>query len=584
MSEAGRLNEALAALNRGAWDEADALCRTLPATDGQFPDGLYMRGFIALNQGRFYDAISFIGAIVALRPEFGEAWGHLAASFGGIAAGRSALSAYHHQALTEPQNVQAWYGFGMQALLLGMGVFAAGILEHAAHMAPGQVDILAKLGSAHALVGNNDRAAEVLTAALALQPSLVEAHANLGHVRIASRDFSAAIAPTITALALDPSHLMAFVNLSVILERLGQYDSALVPVNHALALSPKDRSALVAIAAIDKAQGRFMAAAERLEHACNTDQTYRAGRVNLGLIQLLLGDFDNGFTHCEQRFGLSGFELPNVDIPLWQGQDLANRSILICHEQGLGDSLQFIRYADDLHAMGAKVFVLVQPVLVRLFRQSFADLIIIPDGNPIPQTDFLCPLMSLPHRLKLQRAEIVAKAHLLSPDALISAWQAVLGPKTKLRVGIAWSGNPAYADDHTRSLRLGDIAPLLNLEPVEFHIVQRDIGPKDQAMLGTFAQLHRHSLSDMAETAALMSCMDLIISSDTSTAHLAGGLGLKTWVLLCAAPDWRWFLHCDTSPWYPSVRVFRQSQLGQWDYVIALVRSALEGEFSCLQP
>jgi tetratricopeptide (TPR) repeat protein len=572
------------ALNRGAWEQADALCRSLPITHHQFPDALYMRGFIALNQGRFYEAAGFIGAIVALRPEFGEAWGHLAAAFRGIGAGGSALRACHHQALTEPHNVQAWFGFGMQALQLGIGPLAASVLEHAVQLAPDQIGILAKLGSAHALAGHNARAAEILSAALAVQPGIVEAQANLGHVKIAMREFKAGIAPTATALALDPAHVMAWVNLSVILERLGHYEAAIAPVDHALAISPQDRNALVAYAAIDKAMGRFEAAAERLEQACSMDENYRAGRVNLGLIQLLLGDFDNGFSHFEERFGLSGFELPNLDIPIWRGEDLTNRSILIVHEQGLGDSLQFSRYADDLWRMGAKVFVFVQPTLVHLFRQSFENLIIVSDGDPIPQTDFFCPLMSLPHRLKLQREAITAKAHLQAMPTLVSAWQMELGPKTKPRIGIAWSGNPAYADDHTRSLRLSDLATLLNIDSVDFHIVQRDIGPNDQVSLGTFTKLHRHRLSDMSETAALMSCMDLIISSDTSTAHLAAGLGLKTWIMLCAVPDWRWFLHCDTSPWYPSVRLFRQSRLGQWTHVVALVRSALEGEFQCQQP
>ncbi len=584
MSTGNIIQDAIAALNRGAWDKADTLCRELAVNHAHFPDAVYMRGFIALNQGRYKEAAEFISLIIALRPEFGEAWGHMAAALAAMNAGRSALSAFHHQALSQPHNVQAWFGFGIQALQLGLGPLAAAILEHALQMAPGQIDILSRLGSAHALAGNYDRAFEVLSTAIAVQPDLVEAQINLGHVKIVTHDFSGAIAPTKIGLALDPSHLLAWVNLSVIFERLCCYDEAMAPVGHALRLKPQDRNALVALAAVEKAKGSFTVAADCLRQACIADPDYRAGVVNLGLIQLLQGDFDKGFAHFEARFGLAGFELPDLEIPLWQGEELTGRSILIRHEQGLGDSLQFSRYADELCQMAADVVIVVQPALVRLFRHSFPNLTIIQDGDPIPRTDFFCPLMSLPHRLKLQHHGITPRAPLKSMPELIAAWQLALGPKTKPRIGIAWSGNPAFADDHTRSLRLADIAPLLNLPMIEFHVVQRDISTHDRHGVESFTGLRRHRLSDMSDTAALMSCMDLIISSDTSTAHLAGGLGLKAWVMLCAVPDWRWFLNCDTSPWYLSVRLFRQSQLGQWTQVIDLVRSALEGDFLCQQP
>jgi len=272
-------------------------------------------------------------------------------------------------------------------------------------------------------------------------------------------------------------------------------------------------------------------------------------------------------------------EQRTFDAPLWDGsQDLASKTILLYSEQGLGDTIQFCRYAKQVADLGASVILEVQQPLVRLLTGLDGVSQLIERGDPIPSIDLQCPLMSLPLAFDTQLQSIPAGNTYLRSDAdLKERWRKRLGDDTGLRVGVVWSGRASHADDHNRSARLSDILSL-HAPGIQLISLQNELRAEDvQTLRRTPQMLHFGAeLTDMAETAALCDLMDVVVSVDTSVAHLAGALGKPLLVMLPFVPDWRWLLRRLDSPWYPTARLFRQEQKSHWPQMLAQIRLALE--------
>ncbi len=314
------------------------------------------------------------------------------------------------------------------------------------------------------------------------------------------------------------------------------------------------------------------------QEALRHDPDYAEAHVNLAYFRFLLGNLEEGWPEYEWRWKRRDFTLPPFRQPLWDGSNLEGRTVLIFAEQGLGDTIQFIRYAGLVKQRGGKVIVQCQRLLLRLLATCAGIDRLVPEGDEPPPFDLQAPLLNLPGIFRTTVASIPGNTPYLRADCVSSDhWQKQLRGMPGYKVGIAWQGNPDHALDRRRSLPLQSFAPLAELPRVRLVSLQKGPGREQLTeqgeRLGVLDLTDR--LEDFADTAALMSSLDLVITVDTAVAHLAGALHIPTWLVLPRIPDWRWLLERDDSPWYPSMRLFRQSTWGDWAGVIERLTEAL---------
>ncbi|QOJ32590.1 MAG: glycosyltransferase family protein [Gammaproteobacteria bacterium] len=462
-------------------------------------------------------------------------------------AGRlaEAEAAYRQVLAHFPRQPDALHMLGVLAHQAGRHEVAVELIGKAIRIAPKQAAFHNNLGSCHEARGDLAAALVAFRRAIALQPGLPEAHNNVGNVLQALGDAAGAIAAYRQALALRPDYADAHDNLGAALQAAGRPDEAIEAHQRALALRP--------------------------DHA--------GAQWNLAYALLLKGDFAAGWKQNEWRWRVSGRQAaePGWSQPLWLGTPtLAGRTILVHHEQGLGDTLQMLRYVPLLAAQGARVLLRMPATLAGLAATVPGVAAVLEEGAPLPHFDLHCPCMSLPLAFGTLLETIPATVpYLHAPEAARQAWQARLGPARRRRIGLAWAGSSAHRNDRNRSLPFARLAPLLGCD-AEFHSLQKEYRPGDVAALRADGRLvdHAAALDTLADTAGLIAALDLVITVDTAIAHLAGAMGRPVWLLLPHAPDYRWLLDRDDSPWYPGMRLFRQPVAGDWASVVERVKRA----------
>jgi hypothetical protein len=354
---------------------------------------------------------------------------------------------------------------------------------------------------------------------------------------------------------------------------LDRYQDALADYDRALAVAPTSALACnnrgVALAALN----RYREAIDSYDRALALRPDFAAARYNRSLSRLVTGDFARGWEDHDWRWTGSETQGPPRPFaaPLWMGrEDIRGKTILLHSEQGIGDTLQFCRYAPMAAARGAHVVLEVHPPLKALLSQLPGVSRVLAMGEPLPPFDCHTPLLSLPRAFETRLENIPADIpYLRAPQGHLDQWRARLGAKTGLRVGLAWSGSRTLKNDRNRTLALAAFAPL-RMPGITFVALQKDIRDTDRAALdGDVPILHfEDELADFRDTAALTELMDVVICVDTSIAHLAGAMGKPVWLLLPFAPDWRWLLEREDSPWYPTLRLFRQPTPGDWQPVL----------------
>jgi Flp pilus assembly protein TadD len=475
-----------------------------------------------------------------------------------------------------PDLADALLAHGQALRHLGRSVEALIPLARAHNRAPDRPDISTALAMTLMALGRDAEAVGILhPIARDLDAELHFANALLRLTRSAE-----ALVAYDRVLASAPDHAEALDQRAIALLDLDRFDEALDSTDRALAIQPNLASALGNRARILMALGRQAEAVAWLESALASRPDDVVLNVNLSSARLLLGDFDRGLAQYEWRWRLPGMRpfLPDHGERLWLGEgDLAGQTIILYADQGLGDTIQFARYAALVAAKGASVVLFVQPPLGRLLRYlKGVDRLLIA-GDDVPAFDFYCPLLSLPLACGTRLGSIPAPRRYIEADAaLVSAWAARLGPKTRPRVAVFWSSTSTDRLLRKRAIPLRRFAKLFRHD-IEVFVVQKDIAEADRAILGGYpsvTDLSAH-LTDFAETAAAIGTMDLIVTVDASVAHLAGAMGKPVWILLHHDPDWRWLLGRDDSPWYPSARLFRQCAQGDWDAVLDQVGAAL---------
>jgi hypothetical protein len=302
---------------------------------------------------------------------------------------------------------------------------------------------------------------------------------------------------------------------------------------------------------------------------------------NVSLAHLLTGNFEAGWLGHQTRLKLPSARHPQFQRPMWLGgEGIAGKTILVAADEGLGDTIHFVRYVPMLAERGARVILVVQDPLHRLMSTLSGASLCVPRSamGTLPAFDLHCPISSLPFAFKTRLDTIPSAPYLPAPpDSLVRAWEDRLGARTRLRVGLVWSGDPFHVNDETRSIPLRTLTGILDVD-ASFVSLQKAPRPHDAAVLRERSDIVdlTADLTDFAETAALIACLDLVITVDTSVAHLAGALGRPTWILLPWTPDYRWLLDRADSPWYPSVRLFRQTETREYESVLDRVRGELQ--------
>lgn len=395
--------------------------------------------------------------------------------------------------------------------------------------------------------GDPVRGEEMIRAAIARRPAMPDFYNNLGLCLRMQDRLEEAVAAYEAALRIDPAYAEAHNNLGLDLLALGRPAAAATSSRRAVELRPQMAEA----------------------------------HWNLGLSYLVQGDFTNGWPEFEWRVKCSAHAAhyaTSPNLPVWSGEPLAGKTLLVRREQGLGDAIQCLRFLPQLTGQGAHVLLDINPELAALVNAAFPDVAGLAEATSPPAADFRVNLMSLPLRLGVSAEHLPGRVPYLRADLdKVRAWQHFLARYHGVRIGIVWAGNPKHANDRNRSCPLALLGPLFAVQGVTWFSLQKgharsQLDRIDKDVVNDLdAELH-----DMSDTAAVIEALDLVISVDTSVVHLAGALGKPVWAMIPYAPDWRWLLNREDSPWYPSLRLFRQQTRGDWVGVVNCIAEKLE--------
>ncbi|HXE56261.1 MAG TPA: tetratricopeptide repeat protein [Tepidisphaeraceae bacterium] len=445
---------------------------------------------------------------------------------------------------------------------------------------PDHADSLQMLGVLAHQAGHSDPGIRLLQKAIALNPNQATYHANLGVVLGATNRLDEAIVCYRRALELSPDYAEALGNLGTLLQEKDQPLEAVQLLARAAALRPGSAQAHADLGIVLRELGRLDEATAEFQGALSIQPQNPTARWSLGFTHLLKGEFKSGWPGLEARWAMKGLD-PRRGFaqPSWDGSDLGGRRILLWVEQGLGDTIQFARYVPLILARGGRPLIQCQPELQRLLQSMDRVQKVIGFSDESEPFDLHAPFMSLPRLFKTTLSTIPSEVPYLNADPQPSGtWKARLsaaGPG--LKVGLVWAGSGTHKNDRRRSLALADLAPLAQVPGVRFVSLQK--GPAAQQMRPPPNELAlldwTESLGDLADTAALIGSLDLVITVDTAVAHLAGALAKPVWVLLPFSPDWRWMLERADSPWYPTMRLFRQPRPGDWRSVLGEIQARL---------
>ena len=416
--------------------------------------------------------------------------------------------------------------------------------------------------------------------AIALKPDNAWAHNNRGVVLQALRRPDEALANYDRAIACKPDYAEAYYNRGIVLQDLGRLDDALIGFDKAIALKPDYAEAYNNRGIVLQDLRRPDDALASYDQAIALTPDYAEAYSNQSHSFLQMGRFEQGWRLHEWRkktaIPVGNRLLPK---PLWLGsEDISNRTLFVHCEQGLGDTIQFCRYGKLLTARGIRVVMAVQEPLHRLLNQMSPGIQIIRHGEVPAAYDYHCALMSLPLALGTTLATIPAEQrYIFADEPLRKAWAARLPPRTKPGIGIVWSGSRNHKNDRNRSIDLRTLGALFSAD-AHWISLQKGLGDGDSTLLRDFHNVIAcgDELRDFSDTAAVIDLLDLVITVDTSVAHLAGAMGKRVWILLPYNSDWRWLLDRNDSPWYPSVRLFRQNDARSWGNVVARVQAALK--------
>jgi len=553
------LHQAVALQRQGQLREAEKIYgRVLKAAPDNF-DALNLLGAVKLQQGQIGEARRLLGAAVKANPRAAGAWCNLGQALHALKRGPEALDCLDKARVLAPDDVNILHQHANVLVTLARPQEALAEFQQVMARVPNHVEARLNSGLAQAMLGFPDRALADFDTALQFAPGHPGLHYNRGVALIELCRYAEAVEANDRALAIAPQYASAWLNRGKALMQLNRLDEAIAGFDEALAMRK------------DFADAHF----------------------NKALALLTRGDYAHGFAEYQWRWRRTGMPAQNSrGKPLWLGEyPLARKTVLLHAEQGLGDTIQFARYARVLAASGTKVVLEVQAELKSLMQRLDGVAAVIARGEEAPPFDVHCPLGSLPLALHTEPGTVPAHIPYLAADASrLAKWSARLDALPHPRIAVAWSGNPGHDNDRNRSIAFAGLSALFATSTIprplagqgrvgaSFVSIQRDVRGADAALLAAETRVTHvgGELDDFSDTAAVLALCDLVIAVDTAAAHLAGAMGRPVWVLVPFAPDWRWRRDGETTPWYPTARLFRQTSLGDWDGVIARAAEELK--------
>jgi len=447
---------------------------------------------------------------------------------------------------------------------------------------PQHPDAMHLLGVIAHQAGNHEAAVDLIRRAVVLKPDVADYHNNLAAACQALGRLDEAVAGYELAVRLRPDYVEALTNLGRALQEQEKFEEAVAARQKALQINPNYLEAHKSLGSFYQDQGQFDRALSYYKRALEIKPDYAEAHFYRSLVWLLQADFRRGWPEYEWRWQARHFTRRDFSQSLWDGRALNGQTILLHAEQGLGDTLQFVRYAPLVKERDGTVIVECQRPLVELLGGIAGVDRLVGAGDELPPFDVHAPLMSLPGIFETSVENIPAEVpYLFANPALIQRWRHVLDDLDGFKIGIGWQGRPSHSKDRYRSIPLVHFAPLARVPGVCLVSLQKGpgvgqlAGLTDQSPVTDLGSQLDEAAGPFMDTAAVMMNLDLVVTSDTATAHLAGALGVPVWVTLPFVPDWRWLLDRNDSPWYPTMRLFRQSRIGDWKSVFERVEAAL---------
>lgn len=600
------LQFAIAQQCAGQTAAAESMLRQIIAMQPRHAEANYRLGVIALCAGRVREAADLIAAAVAeapseaqyhgdlgvalwslrrgeeslaalrraiaLRPDYTEAHYNLAYALDGLGRVEEAIASYRRAIELRPAYIEAHNNLGNLFAKRGEVAEAAACFERALAISPGFLAAQCNLGDVRTKMGRAEEAVELLRRVIAQAPDLPEAHNNLGGALWRLKRRNEAMTHYRRAVELRPEYPEALNNLGGALLESDRIDEAIALFERAAALNPALADVHGNLGVALMRQGHYDRAIACCRRAVACNPHYADGHWNLSLLLLLTGHFEEGWREHEWRWRteIPVSPLRNFTAPQWEGEPMPGGTLLLHAEQGFGDTMQFVRYVPLARerSQAARVILECPRALQRILTQTKmhgVEVIARTSWSAVglPPFDRHLPLLSLPLALGLPGPLRMAAPYLHAQPELRASWLARL--PEGFRVGLAWAGRREHANDRHRSIPFEKLGALLRVEGVSFHSLQLDPLPTRQEALAD----HSAELADFGDTAALVAELDLVIAVDTAAAHLAGAMGRPVWLLLPCVPDWRWGVAGEETPWYPSMRIFRQCAPGDWDDLLA---------------
>jgi tetratricopeptide (TPR) repeat protein len=612
-------SRAVSAYRAGELVEAERICQQIINDELDLVDVLYLLAIVQASLGKQHAALASYDRFLKLRPDHAEALLNRGNTLHELKQFAEALASYDRALKLRPDYAEALFNrsntlhelnqfeealasydqllkllpdyaealFNRAATLRAMKRFEEALASYdgALKLRPDYAEALFNRGNTLRATKRLEEALASYDGALKLRPDYAEALFNRGVSLHELKRFEEALASYDRFLKLRPHHAEVLSNRGNTLHELKRFEEALASYDGALKLRPDYAEALSNRGATLRAMKRFEEALASYDGALKLRPDHAEAHLNEALCRLLIADFDRGWEKYESRWETEQLRTAkrNFVQPLWTGSDnVRGKTILLHAEQGFGDAIQFCRYVPLVAERGARVILEVQRPLRELMTTLTNAAQIVSRGDPLPDFDMHCPLLSLPLAFGTRLETIPTLYQRASPQTLVN-WDARLASrKHRATIGLAWSGRPTHLNDHNRSIRLSSLLSFLDINAT-FVSLQKDIRPEDATVLRNQSDLLHFGdeLETFADTAALISTLDLVISVDTSVAHLAGALAKPVWVMLPFIADWRWLLDREDSPWYPTVRLFRQDETRAWDSVIARVHTALYDFVRC---
>jgi len=492
-----------------------------------------------------------------------------------------AMACFEKALHVDPNCAEAHFNLGNALFAQGDFEAATALYRRAVGLRPDYAKAHLNLGGALLELGETEAAVTSFEEALALNPHLAMAHMNIGNALQAEERFDEALARYRAALEIAPAYAEAHMNLGHTLQALERRDDALAHYRAAVALAPGLAPAHLNLGLALRVRGELEAAEAHYRRAVQLRPDYAEAHVGLAMVQALLGKLEEAWPHYEWRWRIPDWPTkPRAfDAAQWDGGELAGKTILLHAEQGLGDTIQFARFVPLVAGRAKNVIVQAPGELLPALASLGEVAAIVDTDGPLPPFDVHCPFMTVPTLLGGAFDPSPSPAPYLraAPDAHERWRRRLSAGGSRFKVGLVWGGNPDHRDDKSRSVALDALCPLFEASHVAFYSLQVGERAEEIAAAGLAGVVTDLSpdLKDLGETAAALAALDLVITVDTAVAHLAGALGRPTWLLLPFAPDWRWAVGSDDTPWYPTMRLFRQTIPGDWGGVVARVTSKL---------